>query len=105
MDWDQWSLGIDSRKEVEEAREGNKRKRKKEEKKKKTQQRCTKIKSDGFRCKIMVNKPKKQDVIIMIRINYYITTVLHLQLVHKHLKKAFKFSTFYVAANGNTSLS
>jgi hypothetical protein len=33
-------------------------KEKEKEKKKKTQQRCTKIKSDGTRCKIMVDKPK-----------------------------------------------
>jgi len=58
LGWDQWSLGIDSRKEVEEARK--KVKEKKKEEKKKTQQRCTKIKSDGFRCKVMVKKPKKR---------------------------------------------
>jgi hypothetical protein len=56
LGWDQWSLGIDSRKEVQEARELIKEKKKEE--KKKSQQRCTKIKSDGTRCKIMVNKPK-----------------------------------------------
>jgi len=33
-------------------------KEKKKEEKKKTQQRCTKIKSDGTRCKLMVVKPK-----------------------------------------------
>ena len=35
-------------------------KEKKKEEKKKNQQRCTKIKSDGMRCKMMVNKPKKR---------------------------------------------
>ena len=35
-------------------------KQEKKEEKKKSQQRCTKIKSDGFRCKIMVDKPKKR---------------------------------------------
>ena len=35
-------------------------KQEKKEEKKKSQQRCTKIKSDGTRCKVMVNKPKKR---------------------------------------------
>ena len=56
LGWDQWSLGVDPYKDVKEA-EKELRKKKKEEKKK-NQQRCTKIKSDGTRCKIMVNKPK-----------------------------------------------
>jgi hypothetical protein len=56
LGWDQWSLGIDSRKEVDEAKKQIKEKKKEE--KKKSQQRCTKIKSDRTRCKIMVNKPK-----------------------------------------------
>ena len=56
LGWDQWSLGVDPYKDIKEA-EKELRKKKKEEKKK-NQQRCTKIKSDGQRCKIMVNKPK-----------------------------------------------
>mgnify|MGYP003145719242 CR=1 FL=1 len=58
LGWDQWSLGIDTRKEVDEAKKLIKEKKKEE--KKKSQQRCTKIKSDGFRCKVMVKKPKKR---------------------------------------------
>ena len=58
LGWDQWSLGVDPYKDIKEA---EKRLRdKKREEKKKNQQRCTKIKSDGTRCKMMVNKPKKR---------------------------------------------
>ena len=56
LGWDQWNLGIDPYKDIKEAEK--KLKEKKKEEKKKNQQRCTKIKSDGRRCKIMVNKPK-----------------------------------------------
>ena len=42
----------------EKVEEGVKQKEKKE--KKARQQQCTKIKSDGRRCKIMVNKPKSR---------------------------------------------
>ena len=65
LGWDQWSLGIDSRKEIDAAKEIVKEKKKEQKKKekaekKKNQNRCTKIKSDGARCKMMVDKPKKR---------------------------------------------
>ena len=65
LGWDQWSLGIDSRKEVDEVKEKIKEKKKEQKKKdkaekRKKQVRCTKIKSDGTRCKIYIDKPKKR---------------------------------------------
>jgi hypothetical protein len=57
LGWDQWSLGIETKYEKRDKLKEEIREKKKEEKKKQ-QQRCTKIKSDGSRCKIMVNKPK-----------------------------------------------
>ncbi len=57
LGWNTWDVGIEKT-EVTEAQEAVKKK--KAEEKKKTQQRCTKIKSDGERCKIMVDKPKKR---------------------------------------------
>ena len=57
LGWDQWSLGIETKYEKRDKLKEEIREKKKEEKKK-AQQRCTKIKSDGERCKIMVNKPK-----------------------------------------------
>ena len=57
LGWDQWSLGIETKYEKRDKLKKEIREKKKEEKKK-AQQRCTKIKSDGSRCKIMVNKPK-----------------------------------------------
>ena len=57
LGWDQWSLGIETKYEKRDKLKEEIREKKKEEKKK-NKQRCTKIKSDGERCKIMVNKPK-----------------------------------------------
>ena len=59
LGWDQWSLGIETKYEKRDKLKKEIREKKKEEKKK-NQQRCTKVKSDGTRCKMMVNKPKKR---------------------------------------------
>ena len=65
LGWDQWGLGIDTRKEVDAAKKVIKEKKKEQKKKekaekKKNQNRCTKIKSDGTRGKMMIDKPKKR---------------------------------------------
>jgi hypothetical protein len=57
LGWNTWDVGIEKT-EIEEAEKAIAKK--KAEEKKKNQQRCTKIKSDGERCKIMVDKPKKR---------------------------------------------
>jgi len=58
LGWDQWSLGIET-KNKKRTKLKKEIKEKKKEEKKKNQQRCIKVKSDGSRCKVMVNKPKK----------------------------------------------
>ena len=66
LGWSTWNFGIQNQdvvgakqeiKEIKKKAKEEKKKLKKEEQKK-NQQRCSAIKSDGKRCKIMVNKPK-----------------------------------------------
>ena len=57
LGWNTWDVGVEQTRRDEAKLEV---KRKKKEEKKKNQQRCTQIKSDGERCKMMVDKPKKK---------------------------------------------
>ena len=57
LGWNTWDIGVEQTRRDEAKLEV---KRKKKEEKKKNQQRCTQIKSDGERCKMMVDKPKKK---------------------------------------------
>ena len=66
LGWSTWNFGIQNqdvigaRKEIKEIKKKAKEEKKKlqQEEQKKNQQRCSAIKSNGKRCKIMVNKPK-----------------------------------------------
>ena len=57
LGWNTWDVGVEQTRRDEAKLEV---KRKKKEEKKKNQQRCTQIKSNGERCKMMVDKPKKK---------------------------------------------
>ena len=66
LGWSTWNFGIQNqdvvgaKQEIKEIKKKAKEEKKKlqKEEQKKNQQRCSAIKSDGKRCKIMVNKPK-----------------------------------------------
>ena len=66
LGWSTWNFGIQNqdvigaRKEIKEIKKKAKEEKKKlqQEEQKKNQQRCSAIKSNGKRCKIMINKPK-----------------------------------------------
>jgi hypothetical protein len=57
LGWNTWDVGVEQTRRDDAKLEV---KQKKKEEKKKNQQRCTQIKSDGERCKMMVDKPKKK---------------------------------------------